>query len=112
MILAVDPLPETVVLQPGETLRTSVEAGSWLHLIEGRVQLLSPPSWLGESVCTARAVLVEGDVHRLERGGWIELSALAPVRLRISAPYAAHVPAVQDDQMRPVMRLLRLLTGW
>jgi hypothetical protein len=112
MIPTVDPLPETVVLQLGQALRTAVEAGSWLHLVEGRAQLLSPPSWFGDSVYTARAVLDEGEVHRLERGGWIELTALTPVRLRIRLPYAAHLPAVPEDQTRPVMRLMRLLTGW
>lgn len=112
MIPTVDPLPETVVLQPGQALRTAVEAGSWLHMVEGSVQLLSPPSWFGESVYTARAVLHEGEVHRLAHGGWIELTALTAVRLRVRQPYAAHVPAVPQDATRPVMRLMRLLTGW
>jgi hypothetical protein len=51
-------------------------------------------------------------VHRLERGGWIEVSALTPVHLRIHAPMASPAPAPAYPEARPVMRFVRLLTGW
>lgn len=104
-----DRLPDTVVLQPGEALRAALDPATWLEMLEGRALLVSPPSWFGDTVFTAKTVLNEGDVHRLERGGWIELSALAPVRLRVHAPQQA--PAVRPTEPRPVMRLVRLLTG-
>ncbi|MDQ0587567.1 hypothetical protein [Variovorax paradoxus] len=107
--LTLDRLPDTVVLQPGEALRAALDPATWLEMLEGRALLASPPSWFGDTVFTAKTVLNEGDVHRLERGGWIELSALAPVRLRVHAPQQS--PAARPAEPRPVMRLVRLLTG-
>ena len=106
-----DRLPDTVVLQPGEALRAALDPATWLEMLEGRALLVSPPSWFGDTVLTAKTVLNEGDVHRLERGGWIELSALTPVRLRVHAPQQASAPAAWPAEARPVMRLVRLLTG-
>ena len=109
--LTLDRLPDTVMLQAGQALRTSLDPATWLEMLEGRAQLVSPPSWFGDTVFTAKTVLSEGDVHRLERGGWIELSALTPVRLRVHAPRQAVAPAARPAEARPVMRLVRLLTG-
>ena len=114
--LTLDRLPDTLVLHPGQALRASLEPATWIEMLEGCAQLVSPPSWFGDTVFTAKAVLNEGDVHRLERGGWIELSALTPVRLRVHAPQlAADAPASRPVETRPdtrpVMRLVRLLTG-
>ncbi|WP_422088211.1 hypothetical protein [Variovorax sp.] len=112
MTLTVNPAPDTVTMEPGQSLRTAVDAGAWLQVVEGRARMLSPPSWFGETLFMTEAMLAEGDVHRLERGGWIEVTALhAPVSLRIHAPYLPHVPAPADPELRPVMRLMRLLTG-
>ena len=105
-----DRLPDTVVLQPGEALRAALDPATWLEMLEGRALLVSPPAWFGETVFTAKTMLNEGDVHRLERGGWIELSALAPVRLRVHAQQR-QAPAARPAEPRPVMRLVRLLTG-
>jgi hypothetical protein len=110
--LTLDRLPDTVTLHPGQALRTSLDPASWLEMLEGCAQLVSPPSWFGDTVFTVKTVLNDGDVHRLERGGWIELSALTPVRLRVHAPQlAADAPASRPVETRPVMRLVRLLTG-
>jgi hypothetical protein len=106
-----DRLPDTVVLQPGEALRAALDPATWLEMLEGRALLVSPPSWFGDTVFTAKTMLNEGDVHRLERGGWIELSALAPVRLRVHAQARQQTAAVRPAEPRPVMRLVRLLTG-
>lgn len=113
MISTVDRLPDTVVLHPGQALRTSIEAATWLEMVEGCAELSAPPSWFGDAVFTARTVLNDGDVHRTERGGWIELLALTSVRLRVHAPQAvAAAPVSMQGAERPVMRFMRLLTGW
>jgi hypothetical protein len=104
-------LPDTVALHPGEALRIALDPATWVQMLEGRAQLVSPPSWFGDTVFTVKSLLAEGDVHRLERGGWIELSALTPVRLRVHAPQQAPAPATRPAEPRPVMRLVRLLTG-
>lgn len=116
MTITVTPAPGAVTLQPGQLLRTAVDPGAWLRVLEGPVRMVSPPNWFGETVFTTETLLREDDVHRLERGGWIELSALhAPAYLVIHSPaeaaHAAHVPAEPRPELRPVMRLMRLLTG-
>ena len=53
-------------------------------------------------------------MHRLPHGGWIEVSALTPVHLRVHAPKAPAMAAktAAPALARPVMRFVRLLTGW
>jgi hypothetical protein len=110
MITTLTSAPASAILEPGQSLRTAVDAGTWLQVAEGRVRVVSPPGWFGETVFTAQAVLNEGDVHHLAHGGWIEVSALATAHLRIHAPAAGLVSG--PEQGRPVMRFVRLLTGW
>jgi hypothetical protein len=110
MITTLSQAPDSIVLEPGQSLRTSVDAGAWLQLAEGRARVVSPPGWFGETVFMAETLLEEGDVHRLPHGGWIEVSALTPVHLRVHAPLASR--AVASVEARPVMRFVRLLTGW
>lgn len=112
MITTLSQAPDSIVLEPGQSLRTAVDAGAWLQVAEGRVRVVSPPGWFGETVCMAETVLDEGDVHRLAHGGWIEVSALTPVHLRVHAPMASPAPAAAYSEVRPVMRFVRLLTGW
>jgi hypothetical protein len=114
MITTLSQAPDSIVLEPGQSLRTAVDAGAWLQVAEGRARVVSPPSWFGDTVFTAEAVLDEGDVHRLAHGGWIEVSALTPVHLRVHAPMASLAPAPVPvhSEARPVMRFVRLLTGW
>ncbi|MET3383164.1 hypothetical protein [Variovorax paradoxus] len=109
MITTLSQAPDSIVLEPGQSLRTSVDAGAWLQLAEGRARVVSPPGWFGETVFMAETLLEEGEVHRLPHGGWIEVSALTPVHLRVHVPPVAQVSAVEA---RPVMRFVRLLTGW
>lgn len=92
MITTLSQAPDSIVLEPGQSLRTAVDAGAWLQLAEGRARVVSPPGWFGETVCMTETLLDEGDVHRLPHGGWIEVSALTPVHLRLHAPLAAQVP--------------------
>lgn len=46
-------------------------------------------------------------------GGWIEVSALTPVHLRVHGPQAVQrASRAAAAEARPVMRFVRLLTGW
>lgn len=110
MITTLSQAPDSIVLEPGQSLRTSIEAGAWLQLAEGRARVVSPPGWFGETVFMTETLLEEGEVHRLPHGGWIEVSALTPVHLRVHVPVA--VQRAAPVEARPVMRFVRLLTGW
>jgi hypothetical protein len=113
MITTVSQAPDSIVLEPGQSLRTSVEAGAWLQLSEGRVRVVSPPGWFGDTVFMAESQLEEGEVHRLPHGGWIEVLALTPAHVRLHAPAGAQPGrATAPAAARPVLRFVRLLTGW
>jgi hypothetical protein len=125
MITTLSQAPDAVFLEAGDSFRTAVDAGTWLQVAEGRVRVSAPPRWIGEAVWTAHTVLGEGETHGVEHGGWIELTALSPVQLRIHAPIAVarRLPARAEPPAepvsaawavprRPVMRLMQLLTGW
>ncbi|EYC50762.1 hypothetical protein AZ34_06560 [Hylemonella gracilis str. Niagara R] len=75
--------PEFTALEPGQTLRVAVDAGAWVRVVEGKVQLLSPPAWLGETVFNASAELGAEDLHVVERGGWIEVVARSAARVQV-----------------------------
>ncbi|MDM0024756.1 hypothetical protein [Variovorax saccharolyticus] len=100
-------LPESTCLQRGQTLRMAVDAGFALRVAQGSVDLSGPPSWLGESVFSVRTRLEEGQVHVVERGGWIEVRALAPARVGPVAMPAADGPAAASR----LARLVQLLAG-
>lgn len=100
-------LPESTCLQPGETLRMAVDAGFVLRVAQGCVDLSAPPSWLSETVFSARTRLEEGEIHVFERGGWIEVTALSPARVGAVAMAAARRPEAASR----VARLVQLLTG-
>jgi hypothetical protein len=68
MITTLSQAPDSIVLEAGQSLRTSVEAGAWLQLAEGRARVVSPPGWFGETVFMTETLLDEGDVHRLPQG--------------------------------------------
>lgn len=113
MITTLSSAPASVTLEPGQSLRTAVDAGAWLQVAEGRVRVVSPPGWFGDTVFTAQTVLDEGDTHHLAHGGWIEVSALqSSAHLRVHAPVAALAVVPEQKESRPVMRFVRLLTGW
>lgn len=111
MITTLCEAPDSIVLEPGQSLRTAVDAGAWLQLAEGRARVVSPPGWLGERVFMTETLLGEGDVHCVPQGGWIEVSAITSVHLRVHAPVRP-VRAAPVEEARPVMRFVRLLTGW
>jgi hypothetical protein len=89
MITTLSEAPDSIVLEPGQSLRTAVDAGTWLQLAEGRARVVSPPGWLGETVFMTETLLGEGDMHCVPQGGWIEVSAITPVHLRMHAPAQA-----------------------
>jgi hypothetical protein len=75
---------DITALEPGQTLHVAVDAGSWVRVVEGKVQVLSPPAWLGETaVFKAQATLRAEDVHVVERGGWIEVVAHTAARVQV-----------------------------
>jgi hypothetical protein len=76
-------LADFTALEPGQTLRVAVDAGSWVHVAAGRVRLLSPPSWLGETMFRTQATLGAEEVHRVERGGWIEVVAQTAAQVQV-----------------------------
>jgi hypothetical protein len=98
-------LSGTTRLEPGQSLRMAVDAGASLLVVEGRVRVVSPPSWFGDTPFSVRNSFDEGEVYVAERGGWIEVAALTPVRLR-GVPQAA--PAAPAASSR-VARLVQLL---
>ncbi|MDM0105344.1 hypothetical protein QTH97_10400 [Variovorax sp. J22R24] len=100
-------LPEITCLQPGQSLRVAVDAGSALLVARGCVSVVSPPSWFGETVFTARATLDEGEVYVSEHGGWVEVSALSPAQVR-GLPRAATVAPTAPSR---IARLVQLLVG-
>lgn len=112
MITTLSQAPDSIVLEPGQSLRTCVDAGTWLQVAEGRVRVVSPPGWFGGTVFMSETALDEGDVHRLAHGGWIEVAALTPVHLRVHAPKVLPASVSASSEARPVMRFVRLLTGW
>lgn len=99
--------PEFTALEPGQTLRVAVDAGSWVRVVEGKVQLLSPPAWLGETVFNASAELGAEDLHVVERGGWIEVVARSAARVQV---LPRSVP-VRTTHLTRLMRWVQLLTG-
>lgn len=76
-----DILPITM-LQPGEVLRAPLEAGDGLLVLRGRVRVVSPPGWFGDTVFSSRQVYQEGEVHQAGLGGWVEVEALSPAALQ------------------------------
>ncbi|MFO6420169.1 hypothetical protein ACLBKS_08200 [Hylemonella sp. W303a] len=100
-------LTEYTALEPGQSLRMAVDAGAWVRVVEGQVQLLSPPAWLGETVFNTRVTLHAEDVHWVERGGWIEVVARSAARVQV---LPRSVP-VRTTHLTRLMRWVQLLTG-
>ena len=92
-------------LQPGQSLRVALDAGAALMVLEGSVRVASPPSWFGETAFIVKNDYREGEAYVAERGGWIEVEALAAARI-CGLPQPASGTALRPS---PVARLLRLL---
>jgi len=98
---------EFTSLQPGQTLRVAVDEGFAVRVVAGSVQVVSPPSWFGETVFTVKSTVHAEEVHVVERGGWIEIVALSAARVQ-GLPRPAPVSYVNSTR---VGRLVQLLTG-
>ena len=98
-------LPETTRLEPGQSLRMAVDAGASLLVLEGRVRVVSPPSWFGDTVFSVKNSLHEGEAYVAERGGWIEVVALAPARLR-GIPRVESAAPLRSPRVARLMQLL------
>ncbi|GAA4352104.1 hypothetical protein GCM10023165_40860 [Variovorax defluvii] len=100
-------LPLSTELLPGQSLRVALDAGAALVVLEGRVRVVSPPSWFGETVLAVKNDYREGEAYVAERGGWVEIEARAPAPARIrGVPRPASHMALRPS---PVAQLLRLL---
>ena len=97
-------LPVTQLL-PGQSLRVAVDADTSLLVLEGRIGVVSPPSWFGETVFSVKNEYQEGEVFEAGRGGWIEVRARTAARVQ-GIPQA--VPEVRPRGSR-VARLVQLL---
>ncbi len=98
-------------LEPGQTLRIAVSPGFAVRVVEGSVQLVPPPSWLGDTVFSARATLHTEEVHVIERRGWIEIVALSPARVQ-SLPQAVPVNYGNRTRLwRPTQFLIGMLAA-
>ena len=100
-------LSETTSLQPGQSLRVAVDPGFTMLVAQGSVRVCSPPAWFGETMFSARTMLNAGEAHVVERGGWIEVSALSAAQVR-GLPQSAPKP---ETTASFVARLVQLLTG-
>lgn len=100
-------LAEFIELEPGQTLRVAVDADAWVHVTAGRVQLLLPPSWLGETMFRAQATLGAEDVHRVERSGWIEVMAQTAAQVQV---VPRRIP-VRSAHLTRLGRWAQLLAG-
>ncbi|SCK42310.1 hypothetical protein VAR608DRAFT_4047 [Variovorax sp. HW608] len=98
---------EITCLQPGQALRVAVDEGFAVRVLEGSVQVVSPPAWFGENVFNVKSTVQAEEVHVVERGGWIEIVALSAARVQ-GLPRPAPVSYVNGTR---VGRLVQLLTG-
>ena len=98
---------EITCLQPGQVLRVAVDEGFAVRVVEGSVQVVSPPTWFGENVFNVKSLVRAEEAHVIERGGWIEIVALSAARVQ-GLPRPAPVTYLNTTR---VGRLVQLLTG-
>jgi hypothetical protein len=99
-------LPPPTHLLPGQSLRVALDAGASLLVLQGRVRVVSPPSWFGETVFSVHNEFGEGELFEAGQGGWIELSALTEARVQGVAQPARTARHAGGSR---VARLLQLL---
>ena len=71
----------SMALAQGERRQVLLEAGSTVLVLAGRVALREPLAWLAEQVVASECRLEAEQAWVAERGGWVDLAALAGVRL-------------------------------
>ncbi len=65
-----------IQLQPGQAWRVAADARTSVQVLHGRVVLREVSAWLATGLHGVDIPLGEGQAHRLERSGWIDVVAL------------------------------------
>ncbi len=65
-----------IQLQTGQAWRVAADARTSVQVLRGRVVLREVSAWLAPGLHGVDIPLGEGQAHRLERAGWIEVLAL------------------------------------
>ena len=99
-------LPSATHLLPGQSLRVALDAGASLLVLQGRVRVVSPPSWFGETVFSVRNEFEEGELFEAGQGGWIELSALTEARVQGVAQPARTARSAGGSRVARLVQLL------
>lgn len=84
------PQATRIHLLRGQTHWICAQAGMQFVGVTGRFVVTETPRWLGGCAWQASAALHAGQPHRLDEGGWVQLSADGPAELLcLPAPCAA-----------------------
>ncbi len=75
-----------MALQQGERRQVLLEAGSTVLVLAGRLGLREPMDWLAEHAVSRECGLEAEQAWVAERGGWVDLAALATVQVVILPP--------------------------
>lgn len=67
--------PIVTVLRAGESLHTTLRAGTQLLVHKGEVTVNEPPLWLADTIVPVRTLLAEGGGHRVAATGSVSLCA-------------------------------------
>ncbi len=65
-----------IQLQPGQAWRVAADVRTAVQVLHGRAVLREVSAWLAPGLHAADIPLGEGQLHQLERAGWIEVLAL------------------------------------
>jgi hypothetical protein len=65
-----------IQLQSGQTWRVAADARTSVQVLHGRVVLREVSAWIAPGLYGADIPLGEGQAHRLEQAGWIDVVAL------------------------------------
>jgi hypothetical protein len=96
------PSIDHLMLARGETRELQLAAGATLRVTEGCLRLVLPPRELAGLAHRHSLRLAAGDVHPMEDGGWVMLSAEdGPVRLQAMPP----APGALQRLWRTLLRL-------
>ena len=75
-----------MTLAQGERRQVLLEAGSTVLVLDGRLALREPMLWLAEQAMIRERELAPEQAWLADRGGWVDLAAVATVRLIILPP--------------------------
>lgn len=76
----------SMALLQGERRQVLLEAGSTVLVLAGRLGLREPMDWLAEHAVSRECGLEAEQAWVAERGGWVDLAALATVQVVILPP--------------------------